>query len=152
MNRKKLCEFACVIFIGLSLIGCVASNQKFFSTIEPTDDSSYGYTAENPITIKNADLNNSINSSYYFLSRLRTDNGNKLKLIQRSSVDNPNYDKPAVPLTNKYTGQPLNYGTGPILDYYILKPENEPDTVKIYINPYYKGDIKIPVELKLEKY
>jgi len=133
------------------MTGCVVSNPKFFSTIEPTTDISYGYTAENPITIKNADLNNSIGSSYYFLSRLRTDNGSKLELVQRFSVKNPNYKKPAVPMQNRYTGEPLNYGTGPMLDLYILKAENESDTIKIYINPYSKGIVKIPNGLKFER-
>jgi len=133
------------------MTGCVVSNPKLFSTIESTTDLSYGYTAENPITIKNADLNNSISSSYYYLSRLRTENGSKLELIQRFSVGNPNYKKPAVPVQNRFTGEPLNYGTGPLLDLYILKPEHESDTLKIYINPYSKGIIKIPNGLKFEK-
>ena len=127
------------LLIGLLLTGCVVSNPKFFSMIESTTDLSYGYSAENPVAIKNADLNNSIGSSYYYLSRLRTGKGNKLQLIQRFSVENPNYEKPKVALQNRYTGEPLSYGTGPILDLYILKPENESDTIKIYINPYLKG-------------
>ena len=140
------------LFIGISLIltSCAVSNPKFFANVTSTEDPSYGYTAENPITIKNADLNNSIGSAYYYLSKLRTEKGNKLQLVQRYSVDNPNYKEPAVPMTNRYTGQPLSYGTGPILDFYILVPENETDTVKIYINPYQKGEVKVPVGLKFE--
>jgi hypothetical protein len=75
----------------LLVTGCVVSNPKYFSTIERTTDLSYGYTAENPVTIRNADLNNSIGSSYYYLSRLRTEKGNKLQLIQRFSIENPTY-------------------------------------------------------------
>ena len=52
---------------------------------------------------------------------------------------------------NIYTGEPLRYGTGPSLDLYILKSENENDTIKIYINPYLKGEIKIPYGLRFEK-
>jgi len=139
------------LLFGLLLAGCVISNPKFFSEIEPTTDLSYGYTAENPVKIKNADLNNSIGSSYYYLSRLRTEKGNKLQLIERFSVANPDYQEPAIPLQNRYTGQPLNYGTGPLLDLFILTPENEPDTIKIYINPYIKGVVKIPCGLRFEK-
>lgn len=139
------------LLIGLLLTGCAVSNPKYFSMIESTSDLSYGYTAENPVAIKNADLNNSIGSSYYYLSRLRTNKGNKLQLIQRSSVDNPNYEKPKFALLNRYTGVPLSYGSGPILDLYILRPENEPDTIKIYINPYVKGIVKIPSGLKFDK-
>jgi hypothetical protein len=133
------------------LTGCAVNNSKFFTLIEPSSDPTYGFTAENPVTIKNADLGNSINSCYYYLSRLRTQNDNKLLLIQRFSVGNPNYKKPAIPLQNRFTGQQLNYGTGPLLDLYIMRPENEMDTVKIYINPYLKGPIKIPVGFKFEK-
>ena len=139
------------VLLGLLLVGCVASNQKFFSEIESATDETYGYTAENPVTIKNADLNHSIGSSYYFISRLRTENGNQLELINRYSVDNPNYEKPAIALQNRYTGESLNSGTGPLLDLYILKPENEPDTIELYINPYVKGTVKVPVGLTFEK-
>ncbi len=140
-----------LILLGITLSGCAVSNPKFFASIEPATDLTYGYTPENPVTIKNADLNKSIGSSYYYLSHLRTEQGNKLQLLERFTVENPNYKKPAVPLQNRYTGQPLNYGTGPLLDLYILVPENESDTFRIYINPYYKGDIKIPNGLLFEK-
>ena len=146
--KKKL---SLSFLIGLLLTGCVVSNPKFFSTIDSTSDLSYGYTSENPVAIKNADLNNSIGSSYYYLSRLRTVKGNKLQLIQRFSVENPNYEKPKIALQNRYTGKPLRYGTGPILDLYMLNPENETDTIKIYINPYLKGIVKIPSGLTFEK-
>ena len=133
------------------MIGCVVSNTKFFSTIGPSSDLSYGYTIGNPVAIKNTDLNGSIGSSYYYISHLRTEKGNKLHLLQRYSVDNPNYKKSAFALRNIYTGIPLSYGTGPILDLYLLKPENEKDTIKIYINPYIKSTVKIPHGLRFEK-
>jgi hypothetical protein len=145
MKISRLC-----ILVGVLLSACVTSYPKFFQEVEETTDKSYGYAAENPVTIKNADLNNSIGSSYYYLSRLRTENGNKLQLIERYSVRNPNYKKPLIGLENRFTGEPLNYGTGPFLDLYILKPENELDTLRIYINPYLKGAVKIPVGLKFE--
>ena len=137
-----------ILIFGLFLIGCVSTNAKYFSNIKPTDDKTYGYSAENPITIKNGDLQNSINSSYYYLSQLATEKLNKLRIIQRYSIPNPNYKKPVLPLANRYTGQPMNYGNGPILDKYILIPENEKDTIVLYINPYIKGNgVKIPAGL-----
>lgn len=138
------------VLIGFIVTSCAVSNPKFFASVQPTDDPSYGYTAENPIAIKNSDLNKSIDASYYYLSRLRTEKGNKLQMVERYSVTNPNYKKPAVTLTNRFTGQPLNYGTGPLLDYYILVPENESDTIKLYINPYFKAEVKVPVGLNFE--
>lgn len=42
------------ILLAFLLLGCVASKQKFFKEVQPATDESYGYTAENPITIKNS--------------------------------------------------------------------------------------------------
>jgi hypothetical protein len=139
------------LLAALILTGCVVSNPKFFSTIEPGTDPSYGYTTKNPVTIRNGDLNNSIGSSYYYISRLRTKNGHMFKIISQSCVENPNYKKPAVPLQNRFTGEPLRNGTGPLLDRYLLKADNETDTVTIYINPYHKGKVQIPGGLLFEK-
>jgi len=147
----KLYTPALTMVLGLLLLSCSVSNPKFFSGICTTQDPSYGYTPENPVTIKNGDLYKSIGSSYYYLSHLRTENGNKLMLVRRSSVENPNYRKPAVQLQNRYTGRPLSYGTGPLLDCYILVPENEKDTIKLYVNPYLKGEVRIPKGLKFEE-
>ena len=151
MKRVSKKHVSILFVIGLIWAGCATNNPKFFANVQKTEDLSYGYTAENPVTIKNSDLGNSINSSYYYLSRLRTEKGNKLRLIERYSVGNPNYKKPVIPLTVRYPERDLNYGNGPLLDLYILKPENENDTIKIYINPYLKGEIKIPYGLRFEK-
>ena len=133
------------------MISCAVSNQKFFSEIEPTNDPSYGYTAENPVNIKNADLSTSIHSSYYYLSRLRSPHGNKMKVLVQYGVDNPNYRNKWSFIKNTYTGMPISNGTGLVIDLYLLKPENEVDTIRIYINPYLKGEVKIPYGLKFEK-
>jgi len=137
--------------MAVLLTNCVVSNPKFFSKVNPTEDPSYGYTKENPVTIKNADLGTSIGSSYYYISRLRTEKGNKLKLLMRFSVKNPNYEKPKIQLQNRFTGEYLNYGRGSLLDLYILKPQHENDTIKLYVNPYLKGVIRVPVGSKFEK-
>jgi hypothetical protein len=126
------------------------SNPKFFSGIESSTELSYAYTAENPVMIKNAGLGSSIGSSYYYLSRLRTEKGNKLLLIERFSVKNPKYNKPIIDMPNLHSGKPMLYGNGPLLDLYILIPQNELDTFKIYINPYSKGIVKIPIGLNFK--
>lgn len=66
-------------------------------------------------------------------------------------MDNPNYKKTAIPQKNKHTGPPLIYGKGVLIDGYILVSENENDTIVLYVNPYLKGDVMIPVKLKFEK-
>jgi hypothetical protein len=150
MKSKKTSIFI-IVFTCLVMTGCVVSNTKLFSEVQITDDLTYGYTIEKPITIKNGDPQNSIRSSYYYLSRLRAESGNKLQLISRSSVINPNYREPAIPLYNRYTGQPLTQGEGMMIDLYVLVPENESDTIRLYINSYKKDEIKVPVGLKFEQ-
>ncbi|WP_289054116.1 hypothetical protein [Carboxylicivirga marina] len=140
--KVKNTQWISLLLLACFLTSCAVSNPKFFADITKSEDDSYGYSAENPITIKNGDLEKSINSSYYFISRLLTAKGNKLQIVARASVKNPNYNTKASKLT--YAGQPISYGDGPLLDRYIMVPENESDTFKIYINPYMKGEIKIP--------
>jgi hypothetical protein len=146
LNKIKI-----IMLFGLILLvtSCVVSNQKFFSKIESSNDKDYGYTAKKPIKIKNGDEYSSIQSSYYFLSRLRTADGRGFKLIYQAAVGNPNYQ--STPFTNRYTGMPIGFG-GMMLDKYCLVPnEGKQDTVILFINPFVKGDIKIPMGLKFEK-
>jgi len=90
-------QIVTIIATGL-LVSCATSNPKFFAKVQKTENLSYGYTIDNPVTIKNGDLGHSINSSYYYLSRLRTEKGNKLQFIRQALVENPNYKKPAFTL------------------------------------------------------
>ena len=141
MNMKNKQLIICLIIL-LTLCGCGVQNVKFFSSIQSADDETYGYTASNPILIKNADLGKSINASYYYMSRLRSSNGNNLELIDRFSVGNPNYDDPKIPVNNRYTGQPLNKGGAPLLDCWVLLSDK--DTITLYTNPYKKGVVQVP--------
>lgn len=128
---------------------CVVQNPKYFSSVEPAQNEDYGYTSTEPVEIKNGPLESSIHSSYYFMSRLRTEEGENLNLVGRSSVRNPNYQSTG--LNNRYTGQPIG-GGGMLLDRYVLTLANNPsDTIIIFINPYKKGKVKIPKGLKFEK-
>jgi len=139
-----------LLFI-LLLTSCAVQNSKFFSEIQNSSDDNYGYVPENPICIKNGALENSVASSYYFISRLRDKAGKPLKLIGRASVLNPNYKGSPIGLYNRYTGTPVG-GQGTLLDKYILLTEsNQIDTIKIYINSYNKGILKTPKGLKFEK-
>jgi len=133
------------------MASCSVDNPKFFSKIESATDPTYGYTPENPITIKNSNLSRSIDASDYYISRLRSSKGNMFNLIGRISTINPNYQNKFSFIRNNYTGLPISYGTGPFLDVYLLKPKNESDTIRIYVNPYLRGSVKIPCGLKFEK-
>ena len=144
---KKYIAFLCLLPLFSQ---CIISNTKYFAGVTQTQDKTYGYTAENPILVKNADLDHSIATSYYYISHLRTAAGNKLTLLKRTAVYNPQYKKPEVELVNRYTGMPIN-SNARIVDLYLLKPENEPDTIKLYINPYKKGKIFIPAGLTFKE-
>jgi hypothetical protein len=112
-----------------------------------SNDKSYGYSATNPIKIKNCSLPQSINASLYYLSKLRTEQGEKLQLIQRYSVGNPNYKNRGIPIR----GGGTIGGSGPLLDLYIFQPKSGKDTVKIYVNTYEKDEVKVPLGLKFEE-
>lgn len=144
-------RFKIIIAISVLATSCVVQNPKYFSSVEQSQNEDYGYTSMEPVKIKNGSLKSSINSSYYYLSRLRTENGDGdgLRLVGRSSVGNPNYKSTG--LYNRYSGQPIG-GSGMLLDKYFLTPANNPsDTIIIFINPYQKGEIKIPKGLKFVK-
>ncbi len=130
------------------MVSCVIQNPKYFSSIEKSQSDYYGYSLNEPVAIKNGPLDRSINSSYYFLSRLRTENGDTLKLIGRESVRNPEYESTGI--YNRFSGQQIG-GGGPILDKYFLIPKKSSnDTIIIFINPYKKDKIKIPKGLLFE--
>lgn len=138
-----------LIVSSLLLTSCIVQNPIYFSSLEQSVEENYGYTRDEPVEIKNGTLESSINSSYYFLSRLRTESGDSLTLVGRASVSNPNYKSTG--LSNRYTGQPIG-GGGMLLDKYILTPaNNSSDTIILFINPYTKGEVKIPQGLKFVK-
>jgi hypothetical protein len=140
MNQRQFLIFLIV------LAGCTISHPKLFENVKVSNDKSYGYTATNPVMIKNGSQPQSIDASLYYLSRLRTEQGEKLQLIQRYSVGNPNYKKGGIPLRD---GSTIG-GSGPLLDLYIFQPESGKDTIRIYVNTYEKDEVKVPTGLKFE--
>ena len=147
---KNLKTNRILILISLMITACTVSNPKYFSGLKKSNDHTYAYSSVNPVCIKKGDIYQSVDASYYFLSRLRTTRGEKLKLIKRVSVQNPVYKKPAFTFKNGFTGETLNYGKGPKLDvYYMLAPDRT-DTIRIFINPYIKGKLMVPAGLSFE--
>ena len=150
-QRKEMKQLFFLTLMSIVITSCVVSNEKYFRTVSEADRKSYGYDFRDPIKIKNGSLTSSINSSNYFLSKLKTDKGEPLKIVGRSSVINPNYKGSPIGLYNRNTGMPIG-GGGMILDeYHLLPRDNSVDTIKIYLNPYEKGEVKIPMGLKFIK-
>ena len=54
-------QIVTIIATGL-LVSCATSNPKFFAKVQKTENLSYGYTIDNPVTIKNGDLGHSVMS------------------------------------------------------------------------------------------
>jgi hypothetical protein len=123
--------------------------QKDFSRLTQSADSTYGYTENNPLRMKKGSLGKSIGYSYDFLHGLKTSDNQKLKFLQRTTVENPGTRPSKTALTNRYTGSRLS-GDGGELDKYLFLTVGRKDTVIIFVDIYKRGDLKIPVGLKFE--
>ncbi|MEX1239250.1 MAG: hypothetical protein WEB30_06020 [Cyclobacteriaceae bacterium] len=123
--------------------------QTDFSRTAVSIDSTYGYTDTNPLRMKIGNVGKSIGYSYDFLHGLTTHDDQKLKFVQRTTVDNPNYKRSRTQLTNPDTEMSLR-PKGSELDRYIFFTSKEKDTVTIYVDVYRKGTLKIPIGLKFK--
>ena len=123
--------------------------QSDISKLINSTDSTYGYTATNPLKMKKGNQGKSIGYSIEFLKSLRTADNQKLELIQRFTVDDPNRVRPKTQLTNRYTGMTLSGKTG-LLDKYNFVTTGKRDTLTIYVDIYNKGELKIPKGLKIK--
>lgn len=124
--------------------------QKEFLNLQASADSSYGYTAQNPLRLKKGNQQKSMEHAYKFLVGLRTQDGQTLTLLSRATTDNPNYKEPKIKLTNRYTGMPLSGNLG-LLDRYVFLTSTTKDTINLYVDVYNKGELQLPVGLKYEQ-
>jgi hypothetical protein len=136
--------------LTLLLFAKASFGQKEFLNLQTSADSSYGYTAQNPLRLKKGNQQKSMEYSYSFLSGLRTQDGQTFKLLYTATTDNPNYKEPKIKLTNRYSGMPLNGNLG-LLDKYVLLTSNTKDTVRLYVDVYNKGELQLPIGLKYEQ-
>ena len=137
-----------------TLIGIVISTWAFgqnsFSQLTISTDSTYGYTGKNPLKMKKGSPEKSIGYSIDFLKSLKTEDNQRLELLQRFTVDDPSYVRSNTQLTNRYTGMPMNGKLGLLDQYYFLTSEKK-DTLTIYVDIYNKGELKIPKGLKIQE-
>ena len=83
-------------------------------------------------------------NAYYFISQLSTKEGKKLKIVEHTPIYNPRFNGSPIGLYKRFSGLPY-FGESQLIDKYSLLVEgNDKDTIIIYINPYQKGEIKIP--------
>ena len=136
-----------VLTLALIFISTWTFGQKDFLRLSESEDSTYGYTDMNPLKMKSGNLGKSIGYSYDFLQGLTTHDDQKLRFVQRITVDNPNYKR------SRTTSSDAEMPPGPKgsqLDKYIFFTSEKKDTVTIYVDVYRKGRLKIPMGLKFE--
>ncbi len=130
------------------LLSC-ASSTKLFTSIQSSDDDTYGYNVNNPILIgqysswqKNTEL------AYIYLSKLNKI-GHPLKMILHATVEKPE-DQPrkrkSIPILN---GTPTSMG-GIFLDKWIMVPQGTTDTLALFFDVEINGELKVPVDLTFD--
>lgn len=133
--------------LTFTLIGLRGYSQKY-SDAKAAVDSTFGFTSQNPIKLKNGNYNKSLQYSVGYLKQLKTEDGQQLILIRRGSVEDPNHSQKNPLLVNRYTGMPLNGKLG-ILDKYQFVTEKTRDTLTLFVDIYNKGELLVPNGLKL---
>jgi hypothetical protein len=130
------------LFVLLNIFIDVSYGQNF-AKLPSSTDSTYGYSAYNPLKLKNGDPGESIGASKKFLKGLKTENDQELIMLGRSGVKDPNFKVPS--------GIFESLGKGGILDKYQFLTYETKDTITLYIDIYRKGKLKVPLGLKYVK-
>lgn len=123
--------------------------QKDFEKLTASSDSAYGYSAQNPLKLKNGNQGKSITRSQIFLSGLKTKDNQSLIYLFRATVNNPDYKEPKIKINNRFTGIPVGGKLG-LLDKYVFVTSNTKDTVKLLVDIYSKRELMLPIGLKFE--
>ena len=145
-SKTSFCMPLAIFFF----LATTSYGQKDFTKLLISTDSSYGYTAQNPLKQKKGNQGKSINNSYIFLSGLKTYDNQALKFLSRATIDNPNYKEPAIKINNRYTGMPISGKLG-LLDRYVFLTANTKDTLTIFVDIYNKETLLLPIGLKYVK-
>ena len=138
------------IFITLIFFSKVSHGQKDFKKLTSTTDSTFGYTADNPLKLKRGNQEKSIDNSHKFLSGLKTLDDQTLTFLFRLSIRDPAYKKPLIGINDRQTGLPISGKLG-MLDKYVFLTSNSKDTIVLFIDIYNKGDLFLPVGLKYDQ-
>jgi hypothetical protein len=133
-------------FVVALLMATSAYSQRKKAAYTAATDSTYGYTAHNPLRLKQGDIEKSIGLSQVFLRDLRTADDQPLQFLRRTTVHDPQYVRPAIQLTDRSSGMPIN-GAGGLLDMYLFKTATN-DTVRLFVDVYHKGPRLVPKGLK----
>lgn len=147
-NIIRNASFA-LFFATLLCLTNISFGQKDFTKLVTSTDSTYGYSAQNPLKLKKGNQGKSIVNSEKFLSGLKTENNQSLIYLFRATVSDPSYKEPKIRLNNRYTGMPISGKLG-LLDKYVFMTSNSKDTVRLFVDIYNKGTLMLPIGLKYE--
>jgi hypothetical protein len=139
-----------LFFATLLCLTNISFGQKDFTKLVTSTDSTYGYSAQNPLKLKKGNQGKSIVNSEQFLSGLKTKDNQTLIYLFRATVSAPTYKEPKIRLNNRYTGMPISGKLG-LLDKYVFLTSNSKDTVRLFVDIYNKGTLMVPVGLKYVK-
>ena len=104
-----------------------------FSKVKASLDSTYRYSIENPLPFNKGNNGKSLDYSLKFLSMLYTADGQKLLLIKRNTVNNPDYNgQKTFSFLDKRTRLSLNHKQGP-LDKYFYIAETTKDSIVLLL-------------------
>lgn len=137
---KPIVKILVIFFLITGFTGYSQQKVAFKSATEPE----HGFNPENPVAVCTPYKLKSSKKMDYFLEGLRTKNGEKLVVIDISSISNPNYKKPAILLHNFITGEVINKGNGRFLKKITLKEEKSDKTYELYVNNHIKENLRIP--------
>jgi len=134
-------SYLSVVLIGIVLSACTPVN--VFDQISTSVDSTYGYTANNPIRTGYWDLMTSMQAQGYFMNQLATQDSVRLHGIMAATISAPyKNSKPVLP---KRFG-PM--GNGGMMDKYTVVTDDLADTLTLYFDPNTRGEkIMAPVGL-----
>lgn len=131
--------------ISQVILGC-ASGPAIdpFADLQPPTNPDYGVTPHEAVRIGYFnDPGDNIALTLRYIAKLRTADGEKLKMIWQAAVDDPLSD----PEGDSFLGLPLRGGVkkGGILDSYMLVSESGSDTLILFVDIYNKAPLSVPV-------
>lgn len=132
-------KISCVLLLT-TLMGN-ATAQKEIASLPAANDSSYGYTAANPVKLKKGNVEKSILHTMDYLAGLVTTDNQALVLIKRSSVPAPGRSSTAV-------SERFGVARSGILDKYVFVAATSKDTITLFVDIYNRSKTMVPAGLK----
>jgi hypothetical protein len=115
-----------------------------FNKLSPSTDSTYGYSAFNPLKLKKGSPSQSIENAKKFLNGLKTVDDQTLTFLGRSSETDPNFKEPA--------GEIADFlDAGGVLDRYQFVTSVTKDTIVLFVDIYNAEKLMVPKGLKYVK-